>query len=237
MLPNREQVHTHTFSWEEKLQNKNKLFSIGNLKEQYITKIFHMLKENITVTESVRWGSDAITYLLGSLSAKQWAIKLHMILLLCKSLFICHIWQVLFVSYLFLPQENKIIIIKKKSLWYKQMPPALIWVRLSSSPQNSAFGAGDNLLRTATGSGSCGTTAAMDLTVIIRCTKSSLDSLSVVCDHIMWRKEFMWNTSCFWVDRTNFTPWTVFKCVILQNAEHFGPSAAKQVCNFKNEKT
>lgn len=114
MLPNREQVHTHTFSWEEKLQNKNKLFSIGNLKEQYITKIFHMLKENITVTESVRWGSDAITYLLGSLSAKQWAIKLHMILLLCKSLFICHIWQVLFVSYLFLPQENKIIIIKKK---------------------------------------------------------------------------------------------------------------------------
>lgn len=114
MLPNREQVNTHTFSWEEKLQNKNKLFSIGNLKEQYITKIFHMLKENIAVTESVRWGSDAIIYLLGSLSAKQWAIKLHMILLLCKSLFICHIWQVLFVSYLFLPQENKIIIIKKE---------------------------------------------------------------------------------------------------------------------------
>lgn len=133
MLPNREQVNTHTFSWEEKLQNKNKLFSIGNLKEQYITKIFHMLKENIAVTESVRWGSDAIIYLLGSLSAKQWAIKLHMILLLCKSLFICHIWQVLFVSYLFLPQENKIII--KKSLWYKQIPPALIWQALLFSPE------------------------------------------------------------------------------------------------------
>lgn len=43
--------------------------------------------------------------------------------------------------------------------------------------------------------------------------------------------------SVFWVDAANFTPWIVFKIMILQNAEHFSPSATKHVCNFRYEKS
>lgn len=100
---------------------------------------------------------------------KQRAIKQHNVLLLCKSLFICHIYQALGLSHLFLPQKKQLLITSVKTSCPNKS---------QAIPKTQLFRVGDNVLRA--GAGSCGTAC----------------SHRPVCSHLL-HCERAWRAFCF----------------------------------------